>query len=147
MNYQRGPLLACVFEDKKHVIILSTHGTRQTGEYTSKRNKKRVTPGCVHQYNKYMSGVDLSDMRIYCLQDERRTIRWNIKVVFLLFGQTLLYSFLLYQRNTSSSPMVYRKFWKVLLMALLVRFECPAHREIVFFPFRSLSSCRLLQIA
>ena len=105
VNYRRGPLLACAFEDKKHVIILSTHGTGRTGEYTSKRNRKRVTPGCVHQYNKYMGGVDLSDMRIYCFQDERRTIRWNIKVSFLLFGRTLLNSFLVYQRNSSSSPM------------------------------------------
>ena len=107
VNYRRGPLLACAFEDKKHVIILSTHGTGRTGEYTSKRNRKRVTPGCVHQYNKYMCGVDLSDMRIYCFQDERRTIRWNIKVFFLLVGRTLLNSFLVYQRNSSSSPMVY----------------------------------------
>ena len=110
VNYRRGPLLACAFEDKKHVIILSTHGTGRTGEYTSKRNRKRVTPECVHQYNKYMGGVDLSDMRIYCFQDERRTIRWNIKVFFLLFGRTLLNSFIVYQRNSSSSPMVYRKF-------------------------------------
>ena len=46
VNYRRGPLLACAFEDKKHVIILSTHGAGQTGEYTSKGNRKRVTPGC-----------------------------------------------------------------------------------------------------
>ena len=93
VNYRRGPILACAFEDKKHVIILSTRGTGRTGEYTPKRNRKRVTPGCVHQYNKYMGAVDLSDMRIYCFQDERRTIRWNIKVFFLLFGRTLFNSF------------------------------------------------------
>ena len=109
VNYRRGPLLACVFEDKKHVIILSTHGTGRTGEYTSRRNRKRITPGCVNQYNKYMGGVD-------CFQDERRTIRWNIEVFFLLFGRTLLNAFLVYQRNTSSSPMVIESFWRVLLM-------------------------------
>ena len=125
MNYRRGPLLACAFEDKKHVIILSTHGTGRTGEYTSKRNRKRVTPGCVHQYNKYMGGVELSDMRIYCFQDERRTIRWNIKVFFLLFGRTLLNSFLVYQRNSSSSPMVYRKFLERVVDGLVGTFRMP----------------------
>ena len=25
VNYRRGPILACAFEDKKYVIILSTH--------------------------------------------------------------------------------------------------------------------------
>ena len=54
VNYRRGPLLACVFEDKKHVIILSTDGPGRTGEYTSKRNRKCVTPGCVQQYNKWV---------------------------------------------------------------------------------------------
>ena len=124
MNYRRGPLLACVLEGKKHVIILSTHGTGRTGEYTSKRNRKRVTPGYVHQYNKYMGGVDLSDMRIYCFQDERRTIQWNIKVFFLLFGQTLHNSFLVYQCNTSS-PMVYRKFLESVVDDLFGTFRMP----------------------
>ena len=81
-----------------------------------------VTPGCVHQYN-YMGGVDLSDMRIYCFQDERRTIRWNIKVFFLIFGQTLLNSFLVYQRNTS--PMVYRKFLGRVVDGLVGTFRMP----------------------
>ena len=62
-------------------------------------------------------------MRIYCFQDERRTIRWNIKVFFLLFGRTLLNSFLVYQRNTSSSPMVYRKFLESVVDGLVGTFR------------------------
>ena len=123
VNYRRGPLLACAFEDKKHVIILSTHGTGRTGEYTSKRNRKRVTPGCVHQYNKYIGGDDLSDMRIYCFQEERRTIWW--KVFFLLFGRTLLNSFLVYQRNTSSFTMLYWKFLERVVDGLVGAFWMP----------------------
>ena len=52
VSYRRGPLLACAFEDSKHVVILSTHGTGCIVEHESK-------------YNKYMGGVDLADMRIY----------------------------------------------------------------------------------
>ena len=137
VNYRREPLLACAFEDKKHVIILSTHGTGRTGEYTSKRKRKRVTPGCVHQYNKYMGGVDLSDMRIYCFQDERRTIGWNIKVFFLLFLCI----------NVTLLQWCIEVFWRELLMALLVRFRCPHTEKSCSPPFRSLSSRLLLQIA
>ena len=72
----------------------------------------------------HVGGVDLSDMRIYCFQDERRTIRWNIKVFFLLFGRTLLNSFIVYQRNTSS-PMVYQTFLERVVDGLVGTFRMP----------------------
>ena len=36
VNYRIGPLLACGFEDKKHVIVLSTYGNGNAVEYTSR---------------------------------------------------------------------------------------------------------------
>ena len=48
-----------------------------------------------------MGGVDLSDMCIYMLLDERRTIRWNKKVFFTLLSRLILNSFILYQQNTN----------------------------------------------
>ena len=76
-----------MFEDRKHVAVLSTHDSGGCPvKYMSRRNRVRVTPVCIGQYNQYISGVDLSDMRIYFFQDERRTKRWNVKVSFLLFG-------------------------------------------------------------
>ena len=72
VKYRRGPLLACGFEDKKHDIVLSTYGNGNAVEYTSRRNRKRATTGCVRQYNQYMGGID---MRIYFFQEERRTKR------------------------------------------------------------------------
>ena len=62
VSYRRGPLLACAFEDRKHVVILSTHGTGRIVEHESKRHKILATPDCVRQYNKYMGGVDLADI-------------------------------------------------------------------------------------
>ena len=52
-------------------------------------------PELVRDYNLHMGGVDLGDMRTYIFLDERRTIRWNKKVFFTLFGRLLLYSFIL----------------------------------------------------
>ena len=52
-------------------------------------------PELLRDYNLHMGGVDLSDMRTYIFLDERRTIRWNKKVLFTLFGGLLLNSFIL----------------------------------------------------
>ena len=124
VNYRRGPLLACGFEDKKHVIILSTYGNGNAIEYTSRRNRIRVTPDCVNQYNQYMGGVDLADMRIYFFQDERRTKRWNVKVFFLLFGRTLFNAFIVYKSNTAV-PLSYRKFLESCVDGLIGDFRMP----------------------
>ena len=89
----------------------------------------------IHQYNKYMGGVDLSDMRIYCFQDERRNIWWNVKVFFLLFGRTLLNAFLVYQCNTSS-PMVYRKFLESVVDGLVGTFRMPSSQRNRVLPIQ-----------
>ena len=67
--------------------------------YTNKRNREHIVPELVRDYNLYVGGVDLSDMRTYIFLDERRTIRWNKKVFFTLSGRFLLNSFILYQLN------------------------------------------------
>ena len=53
------------FKDRKHVVILSTYGSGHPVKYMSRRNREHVTPDCIRQYNQYMDGVDLSDMRNY----------------------------------------------------------------------------------
>ena len=111
VNYQRGPLLACAFEDRKLVVVLSTHGSGRPVKYMSRENRESATPDCIHQYDQYRGGVDLSDMRIYFFQGERRT-KWNVKICFLQFGQTLFNAFIVYQSNTAV-PMSYCKFLDV----------------------------------
>ena len=43
----------------------------------------------VCQYNHYMGGVDLSDMRIYFFQDKRRTKRWNVRSFSFYLGNLI----------------------------------------------------------
>ena len=67
VSYRRPPL-ACAFEDRKCVIILSTEVVGILSS-TCQGETGNVTPDCIRQYNQYMGGVDLFDMRIYwCLQ-------------------------------------------------------------------------------
>ena len=48
-------------------------------------------PGSVRDYNLHMGGADLSDMRTYIFLDERRTIRWNKKVLFICTSIMVIY--------------------------------------------------------
>ena len=89
------------WQDKKHVILISTEGSSKMITYTSKQNHEHQVPEIVRDYHLFMGGVDLSDMCIYMFLDERRTIRWNKKVFFTLLGRLILNSFILYQQNTN----------------------------------------------
>ena len=46
-----------------------------------------------------MGGVDQSDQRLYRFLDERRTVKWNNKVFFFIFGRMVLNAFILYERH------------------------------------------------
>ena len=112
------------FEDRKHVVFLSTHDSGRPVKNMSRRNRDCATPDCIRQYNQYMGGVDLSDMRIYFFQDERRTKRWNVKVFFHLFGQISFNAFIVYRSNTAV-PMSYHKFLESCLDGLVDDFRIP----------------------
>ena len=102
--------LVCVgWQDKKHVILLSTEGSSKMITYNSKRNREHQCPEIVCNYNLHMGGVNLSDMRCYMFLDEHRTIRWSKKGFFILLGRVLLHSFILYQCNTENAPKLNRR--------------------------------------
>ena len=70
------------WQDKKQVILISTEGSSKMITYTSKLSHEHHKPEIVWDYNLFLGGVDLSDMRIYMFLDETRTIRCNKKVFF-----------------------------------------------------------------
>ena len=102
--YRKEKLVYIGWQDKKHVILLSTKGSSKMMNHTSQkqildcyyqkalhlgccssprsasaseRNREHQCPEIVHNYSLHMGGADLSDMRCYMFLDKRRTIRWN----------------------------------------------------------------------
>ena len=94
-----------------------------------------MTPDGVNQYNQYMGGVFLADMRIYFFQYERRTKRWNVKVFFLLFGRTLFNASIVYQFNTAV-PLSYQKFLESCVDGLIgdFRMPCTSRHKVPLLP-------------
>ena len=80
-------------------------------------------PELVRDYNLHMGGVDLSDMRTYIFLDERRTIRWNKKVFFTLFGRLLINNFVLCQHNSDLPKLDRQKFMVKVVERLIGGFR------------------------
>ena len=118
--FRKNRLLCMGWQDKKHVILISTEGSSKMITYTSKQNHEHQVPEIVRDYNLFMGGVDLSDMCIYMFLDERRTIRWNKKVFFTLLGRLILNSFILYQQNTNHEKKLNQRNFMIQLVEGLI---------------------------
>ena len=55
--FQKNNLLCIGWNDKKHVILLSTEGSSKMITYTSKRNEEHTMTELVRDCNLYMGGV------------------------------------------------------------------------------------------
>ncbi|KAI4487100.1 hypothetical protein M0802_012014 [Mischocyttarus mexicanus] len=104
----------------KNVLLLSTHGTDENKtSIIRRRNQRRVEkPAIVQDYNKYMGGIDVSDMMLYTYLDERRTLKFWKKVVFSIFSRMVLNACILYQLNTQGKVMTRLKFITSIIQSI-----------------------------
>ena len=119
-------LLAVGFEDKKHIILLSTSASAQMKDITSRRGRQRRVPHPVDIYNQNMGGVDLSDMRLYCFLDERKTWKWTKKLFFNLISRMSFNAYILYQSHRSKAGLkvIERHAFQIELVKGLVGQVC-----------------------
>lgn len=109
-------LLLLAYREKKsqtkNVLLLSTHGTAANTTRPRRRsNQERGgIPAIVADYNKYMGGIDVSDMIVYAYLDERRTLKYWKKVVFSVFSRMVLNAYILYELNTEGTAMTRLEF-------------------------------------
>ncbi|XP_066992310.2 piggyBac transposable element-derived protein 4-like [Anabrus simplex] len=101
-----GPVLACAYREKKSqrgpVILLSSKATANSREVEIKRGntvKLVKKQEVIHSYNKFMGGIDTSDMMLYAYLDERRTVRYWKKVAFNIIARMVLNSYILYKEH------------------------------------------------
>lgn len=103
---------------KKPVILLSTASNatlssvevRQRGQGDAPLTREK--PDVVLEYNKYMGGVDLSDMMLYAYLDERRTVKYWKKVTFNILHRMIVNAYIIYKQNipADKKPMTRHKF-------------------------------------
>jgi hypothetical protein len=93
-----------VFRKKKSqknpVIHLSSHATAQKEEVWGRhRGNPQIKPKIITSYNKFMGGIDSSDMMLYTYWDERRTVCYWRKVAFNIIARMVLNNYILYKEN------------------------------------------------
>ena len=108
--------------DRKEVNIITTFHTAEivdTGKLDKKTKEPIMKYAAVHDYNKYMGAVDLSDQFLTYTAVKRRTIKWWKKAFLRLFALSEVNTYLFYRetmkrKTTNTKYMDHKSFRKEL---------------------------------
>ena len=119
---EEGPLLCVKWCDKRQVTLLTTIHTAREG-WTGKCDRSDeqnpiYKPTCILDYNKNMSGVDLSDQLMMYYSFLRKSCKWWRKLFFHLFEMLLLNAYIL-NRKFGARKMSHRSYREEIAMHLL----------------------------
>ena len=99
-----GPLLVCVWKDKRIINLLSTIHVAKAAATVPRRagdgTRKDVTcPPCLPEYTAYLQGVDMADYRITYYNVGRWSRKWWKRVFSYGIEVTTLNAFIIKQRG------------------------------------------------
>lgn len=104
--YRAEELLALTWMDKREVTMLTTMHTasmEDTGKVDRVTNRPIRKPKVVLDYNKYMGGVDCSDMLTNTYADAQKSIKSYKKLVFHLTDLSVTNAFIMFKSVTGNS--------------------------------------------
>lgn len=147
---KKGAFVVCGHRDKKsqkkQVLLLST-SSKATSTEVTRRVRNQVEPQVISkpdvilEYNKYMGGIDTSDMMLYTYLDERKTLKYWKKVVFSVMNRMLLNSYILYaehKKSVNENPMKRLKYIQYIIDHIGDEWiECKNQSEPIQLPNKS----------
>lgn len=95
-------VMALKFIDKK-AVCLFTNCSSSKAVKTNKRNKSRTIPSAIHDYNRWMHGVDLADRYINAHLPRHKTVSWKRAMFQGLYYIMLTNAHLIYNSTTKES--------------------------------------------
>lgn len=122
-------------------MLTTFHGADMVVTSKTDRSTKRpvMKPTCVVEYNKYMGGVDKTDMLLSSVECVRKTTKWYKKVFFHIWDMALMNSHSLYKHVTKSNISI-ADFQLKLIYELLEKFKptstSGSHRRTQDTPLR-----------
>ncbi|XP_026728811.1 piggyBac transposable element-derived protein 4-like isoform X2 [Trichoplusia ni] len=96
----------------KDVKLVTTVSTYHNADMLPGRRagQQILKPVVVHDYNKYMGGVDLKDQMLSMyLMERKRGMKWYLKVFKRLINVSILNIFIIHREN-STNPLSHRQF-------------------------------------
>ena len=105
---RKDDMLAVRLNDKKEIYFLSTlHKANvvDTGKRDRCGNNVRKLQ-LVHDYNKYMGGVDRNDELLGTYWCVRKSMKWTKKVAFHFMEESLLNAHILYKKSGGRKPLL-----------------------------------------
>lgn len=113
-----GDVAVLAWKDVQLVSMISTFHKNDTAP-GSRAGVQCDKPLVVHDFNKYMGGVDLKDQKLSMyLMERKRGTKWYVKVFRRLLNCSILNSFIMYKCHEGVQKMDHRQFRYVLAEAL-----------------------------
>ncbi|XP_023213147.1 piggyBac transposable element-derived protein 4-like [Centruroides sculpturatus] len=100
--FRSGPVLACGFKEKQSqmypIITLSSHAWARDVEVI-RNGEAKLKPEIIQNHNKFISGVDISDVVLYACDDKSRPMKYWKNLAFNVIARMALNSYMLYKEN------------------------------------------------
>ena len=116
-----GSLLAMAWQDTKRVTMLTTIHNNSTilkktrTRHNSKGFYKKEIPFCVNQYNQYMCGVDISDLRFKVYLNPHRSAKPFKRVFDALLSVSVINAHIIYCQVKKNGKMNTKRFIQSLV--------------------------------
>lgn len=117
----------------KCVLVASNMHNPVEGTFVSRKNKEGEKeqvqcPKSIHDYNKYMGGVDHFDHLMACYSISQKSRRWWLKIFYFLVDASIVNSYILYKTtlklsNNREKPLTHLIFRKQLADQLIEKFS------------------------
>ena len=122
-------ILSLRIHDRKVVTLMSTvYSTKSmpVGRKHWKTKEEITRPEIMHNYNKYMGGVDLNDQLLQYSAYSQRTLKWWKKVTFRVLNLAMVNAYILYKEWSTQMNVERQKRLSHADFRLIVLRQCLA---------------------
>ncbi|XP_049882739.1 piggyBac transposable element-derived protein 4-like [Pectinophora gossypiella] len=110
-----GDVSVVAWKDVKLVTTVSTYHNADMAQ-GRRAGQAIMKPNVIHEYNKFMGGVDLKDQKLSMyLLERKRGIKWYIKVFRRLFNVSILNCYIIYCSNIGQGQKMSHRQFRYLL--------------------------------
>lgn len=96
---RKGKVYVSAWKDKRIVTMITTQHHPRLVVTRNRFGKQLTKPKEIEVYNKYMSGIDISDQMLSYYSTPKKTVRWYKKVFFHIFDMALWNAYYTFRKH------------------------------------------------